>query len=247
MYRFDKKKNIRTSVRSDLRTPNRSIPVEQQKRALPPAADVLILLRGTIVNRTYGIHKNLPSICLTIFTINNTATKYPTAVGWYWIQKLVELKINTCDRYIRLLRWQRKPRGQKDKRSLYQVLVHSLRYKTGTRVPGYTAAVYLNTQRREGRTRKTETKIEYFKIPKTSRCDGLRPACALRTHVPVTFYVRERLLLRESPRRSGYQHTRPLNDDTICEKGPRGAVYKTKRQRVPNKSNLWDRKTNTKK
>ena len=49
--------------------------------------------------------------------------------------------------------------------------------------------------------------------------DGLGPACALRTHVPVIFYVRERLLLRESPRRSGYQHTSPLNDDTIDEKG----------------------------
>ena len=127
----------------------------------------------------------------------------------------------------------------------------TLRYRTGTRVDSSSLLEFTpvgagrKTRRRHLKNR--YEKSEDFKIPKTSRCDGLRPACALRTHVPVTFYVRERLLLRESPRRSGYQHTRPLNDDTICEKGPRGAVYKTKRQRVPNKSNLWDRKTNTKK
>ena len=29
-----------------------------------------ILLQGTLVNRTYGTHKNLPGICVTIFTNN---------------------------------------------------------------------------------------------------------------------------------------------------------------------------------
>ena len=28
---------------------------------------IILILRGTIVNRTYGIHKNLPGIYLTIF------------------------------------------------------------------------------------------------------------------------------------------------------------------------------------
>ena len=30
---------------------------------------LFLLVRGTIVNRTYGTHKNLPGICLNIFTI----------------------------------------------------------------------------------------------------------------------------------------------------------------------------------
>ena len=31
---------------------------------------LITLLRGTIVDRTYGIHKNLPGIYFTIFTNN---------------------------------------------------------------------------------------------------------------------------------------------------------------------------------
>ena len=40
------------------------------------AAGFFSVLRGTVVNGTYGIHKNLPGMYLPIFTINNNIWCY---------------------------------------------------------------------------------------------------------------------------------------------------------------------------
>ena len=45
-------------------------PALYMEEPAPTVIGWLLLLRGAIVNRTYGIHKNLPGIHLPIFTNN---------------------------------------------------------------------------------------------------------------------------------------------------------------------------------